>query len=320
MKTKIKVFVAGHNGMVGSSLIRLLSQRKSLQIITAKRNDLDLRRQSDVEDFFAHHRPDHVYLAAARVGGILANSTYPLDFIYDNLMIAANVIKAAAENKVQKLLFLGSSCIYPKLAKQPMDESCLLTSELEPTNEPYAIAKIAGLKLCSSYMKQYGATGSMDARCLMPTNLYGPGDNFGNTNDSHVIPGLLKRFELAKSQNADQVEVWGSGNAKREFLHVDDLAKACVLFMDLPTTKQLADYPGYLNVGSGDEISIKALAELIAEVVGFKGDIVFDRCKPDGAPRKILDSSLLRTLGWKPQIDLRKGLIQTYRAMLQGGA
>lgn len=311
----IRVFVAGHNGMVGSALLRQLRKQENVSIVTASRQDLDLTKQPDVNRFFASEMIDHVYLAAAKVGGIHANNTYPADFIYQNLMIEANIIQAAHQHDVQKLLFLGSSCIYPKLAEQPMREEALLTGILEPTNEPYAIAKIAGIKLCESYNRQYGR----DYRSVMPTNLYGPEDNFHPEN-SHVIPALIRRFHEAKVINAPEVVIWGSGKPLREFLHVDDMAAASIHVMNLDQDfyqKQTTSMLSHINVGSGVDCSIKELAETIAKVTGYQRSIVFDTAKPDGAPRKLMDSSKLRSLGWEPDYDLECGLYHTYQWFLE---
>lgn len=316
MKKRQKIFVAGHNGMVGSAIIRALQNNgyKNSEIITKTREKLDLVDQSAVFDFFQQERPTQVYLAAAKVGGIFANNTYPADFIYENLMIQSNVINSAFEAGVKRLLFLGSSCIYPKLSSQPIDESALLTDKLESTNEPYAIAKIAGIKLCESYNRQFGESHGIDYRSVMPTNLYGPGDNYSGEN-SHVIPALLKRFHKAKIKNEETVTIWGTGRPKREFLFVDDLAAACLHVMELNKTtydRVVCPMESHINVGYGEEISISELAVKIAGVVGFKGQINFDRLKPDGAPRKWLNSKKLASLGWTPLISLSEGLISTY--------
>lgn len=310
LKAPRTVFVAGHRGMVGSAIVRQLQRRSDVRVLTADRQQLDLLQQAQVEAFFAAQAINEVYLAAAKVGGIHANNTYPADFIYDNLMIEANVIRAAHAHGVNKLLFLGSSCIYPKLAEQPMRESALLTGPLEPTNEPYALAKIAGIKLCESYNRQHGR----DYRSVMPTNLYGPHDNFHPEN-SHVIPALIRRFHEATQQNAAQVVVWGSGRAMREFLHVDDMAAACVHVMDLPLERYRSatqEMLSHINVGTGVDCSIRELAETVARVTGFKGELVFDASKPDGAPRKLLDVSRLNALGWQARIDLEAGLRDAY--------
>lgn len=304
-----KIFVAGHQGMVGSALVRTLNQNKNHQIIVATRHELDLTNQSTVRQFFAQQQFDQVYLAAAKVGGIHANSEYPADFIYQNLMIQNNVIDAAHQTNVPKLLFLGSSCIYPKFAEQPIKEESLLAGYLEPTNEPYAIAKIAGIKLCESYNRQYGR----DYRSVMPTNLYGTHDNFHDQN-SHVIPALIQRIHSAKISNQKQVEIWGTGLAKREFLYVDDMASACIHVMNAPFAQyqQMTATLSHLNVGTGEEVTIQELAQLICDVVGYPGKLIFDAEKPDGTPRKVLDISRLHQLGWQHQISLKKGLAQTY--------
>ena len=312
--TKRCIFVAGHNGMVGSALVRQLSQDSNNHVITADRNELDLTNQQSVQSFFAEQSIDQVYLAAAKVGGIHANNTYPADFIYQNLMIEANIIHAAHVHDVQKLLFLGSSCIYPKLAEQPMREDALLTATLEPTNEPYAIAKIAGIKLCESYNRQYGR----DYRSVMPTNLYGPGDNFHPEN-SHVIPALIRRFHEAKEANASVVMAWGTGTPMREFLYVDDMATASIFVMNLDDgTYQKETQPmlSHINVGSGIDCTIKELTETVAKVVGFQGTIEWDTSKPDGAPRKLMDVSRLERLGWQSAIDLERGLSKSYKWFL----
>jgi GDP-L-fucose synthase len=310
-----RIFIAGHRGMVGSALVRLLEKVNCVSLVLADRNDLDLCSQSDVNTFFADQRIDQVYVAAAKVGGIHANNTYPAEFVYDNLMIQANIINAAHKNNIQKLLFLGSSCIYPKFAEQPMREDVLLTGILEPTNEPYAIAKIAGIKLCESYNRQYGR----DYRSVMPTNLFGPGDNFHPEN-SHVIPALIRRFHEAKTSSAEEVIVWGSGNPMREFLHVDDMASASIYVMNLESElyqQNTSSMLSHINVGSGVDCSIRELAETIAKVIGFKGNLTFDSSKPDGAPRKLMNSSKLRAFGWQPQYNLEQGLIQTYEWYLR---
>jgi len=311
---KTRVYVAGHRGMVGSAIVRRLQQQSDVEIVTRTHAELDLTDQAAVNAFFASEEIDQVYLAAAKVGGIHANNAYPAEFIYQNLMIEANVIHAAHVHDVQKLLFLGSSCIYPKLAEQPMREEALLTGPLEPTNEPYAIAKIAGIKLCESYNRQYGR----DYRSVMPTNLYGPNDNFHPEN-SHVIPALMRRFHEAKERGDTEVVVWGSGTPMREFLHVDDMAEASVFVMNLDeATYQAHTEPilSHINVGTGVDCTIRELAETMAEVVGFEGRIVWDGSKPDGAPRKLMDVSCLEQLGWKAQITLGRGLEQTYQWFL----
>jgi GDP-L-fucose synthase len=309
-----RIFVAGHKGMVGSALARLLAKDPGNQIITASRTELDLLNQAAVQTYFAQHRFDQVYLAAAKVGGIHANNTYPADFIYENLVIQTNVIHAAHTAGVQKLLFLGSSCIYPKHAEQPMAESALLTGVLEPTNEPYAIAKIAGIKLCESYNRQHGR----DYRSVMPTNLYGPGDNFHPEN-SHVIPALMRRFHEAKQRGDAEVVIWGSGKPMREFLHVDDMAAASVHVMNLPHASwQALTQPtmSHINVGTGVDCTIRELAETMARVVGFTGQLSFDSSKPDGTPRKLLDVQRANTLGWQAQTTLETGLRETYEWLL----
>jgi GDP-L-fucose synthase len=321
MTAPLKIYVAGHRGMVGSAIVRqLLAQgHPAERIVTRMRSQLDLTDQTAVRTFFATERPDQVYLAAAMVGGIHANNTYPADFIYQNLMIQANVVDAAFSVGVKKLLFLGSSCIYPKLTAQPMREDDLLTGTLEPTNEPYAIAKIAGIKLCESYNRQYGASHGVDYRSVMPSNLYGPGDNYHPEN-SHVIPALIRRFHDAKASSAPSVIIWGTGMPKREFLYVDDMATACVHVMNLSK----ADYDqhthpmlSHINVGCGNDITIWELAETIGKVIGYRGKITFDINKPDGAPRKLMDSSLLNALGWQPKVGLEAGLKVAYEDFLR---
>lgn len=307
------IYVAGHLGMVGSAIVRTLEAQgaPSSRLITRTHAELDLCNQAAVLDFFASQKPTQVYLAAAKVGGIHANSTYPADFIYENLMVQANVIHAAHLHGVQKLLFLGSSCIYPRLAQQPMSESALLTGTLEPTNEPYAVAKIAGIKLCESYNRQYGR----DYRSVMPTNLYGPGDNYHPQN-SHVIPALIRRFHEAKVSGAAEVVIWGTGTPKREFLFVDDMAAAAVFVMQLPVaTYQSHTLPmqSHINVGFGSDITIFELAHAVGRAVGYGGRISFDASKPDGAPRKWMDSTRLNRLGWQPQVDLASGLDKAYQ-------
>jgi len=308
----IRVYIAGHQGMVGSAIVQQLKNQleNTVQLITCTHNELDLSNQLQVNDFMANEKPDQVYLAAAKVGGIHANNTYPADFIYQNLMIQTNIIHAAHQNNIQKLLFLGSSCIYPKSVKQPMQEGALLTGALEPTNEPYAIAKIAGIKLCESYNRQY----NHDYRSVMPTNLYGPGDNYHSEN-SHVIPSLIRKFHEAKVNNAQKVIIWGSGKPKREFLYVDDMAAACVHVMNLDKStyqQQIKPMQSHVNIGTGHDLTINKLAECIARVVNFKGKIEFDHTKPDGAKRKLMDSTLLNSLGWQPNTGLEKGIKQAY--------
>ena len=316
---KEKVYIAGHAGMVGNALKAKLSKNPRNQVITTKRTELDLRRQSDVEQFFEQTKPNVVYLAAAKVGGIKANNSYPVDFLYDNIMIQSNVINACFKHGIKNLLFLGSSCIYPKYAEQPIEENELLNGYLEPTNEPYAIAKISGVKLCESYNRQYGKSLGIDYRAVMPTNLYGPNDNFTSEADSHVIPGLLQRFHRAKVNKEQAVSIWGTGRAKREFLHVDDLADACMHIMSLSAEEMPKNASGvqtHINIGSGEEVTIFELAHLISKIVGFEGEILFDPEMPDGTPRKLLDCSRLRELGWKHSIPLNEGLSATYDFML----
>ena len=306
-----RVYVAGHRGMVGSAIARQLDEKVDYEVVTRTHKELDLTNQQAVENFFQQEKIDQVYLAAAKVGGIHANNEYPAQFIYDNLMIECNVVHSAYKAGIDRLLLLGSSCIYPKYANQPMRESELLTGILEPTNEPYAIAKIAGIKLCESYNRQYGT----HYRSVMPTNLYGEGDNFHPLN-SHVIPALIRRFHEAKVQQAESVAIWGSGKAMREFLHVEDMAAASVYVMDLGDETYEANTDprlSHINVGTGEDITINQLAEIIKEVVGFQGELQFDKTKPDGAPRKLLDVSRLRGLGWTPTIELKPGLARAYR-------
>jgi GDP-L-fucose synthase len=314
-----KIYVAGHRGMVGSAIVRQLQAHGYCNIVTRTHAQIDLTNQAAVSQFFAQERPGEVYLAAARVGGIHANNTYPADFIYDNLMMQANVIHAAHTHGVRKLLFLGSSCIYPRLAPQPMAEGALLTGKLEPTNEPYAIAKIAGIKMCESYNRQYGESHGTDYRSVMPTNLYGPGDNY-HPDNSHVVPALIRRFHEAKEKGAASVVIWGSGTPRREFLNVDDMAAACLHVMDLAKSVYEAHtdaMQAHINVGSGQEVSIGELAALVKQVVGYSGTIDYDRTKPDGAPRKLMDSALLSKLGWTPRIPLQQGLVVAYTDFLQ---
>lgn len=315
MQLDDKIYIAGHQGMVGSALVRLLWSQGYSNLILRTRDALDLTSQVQVQQFFANVQPDYVFLAAAKVGGIQANNDYPADFIYNNLMIQNNVIHGAFLNKVKRLLFLGSSCIYPKNAAQPMAENALLSGQLEPTNEPYAIAKIAGIKMCESYNRQYNT----DFRSVMPTNLYGQGDNF-HPNNSHVLPALLRRFHEAKINDMPEVVVWGSGTPKREFLHVDDMAAACLHVMNLDKKllePAVSPMCSHINVGYGSDISIKELALVIAKVVGYQGDITFDGSKPDGTARKLMDSSLLTTLGWSPVIGLQAGIKHTYDWLCQ---
>lgn len=314
MSNTKRVFVAGHKGMVGSAIVRQLSLQKNVEIIVKSRQELNLLNQEDVINFFKHESIDEVYLAAAKVGGIVANNTYPADFIYENLMIQCNIIHGAHLANVQNVLFLGSSCIYPKLAQQPMQETALLTGELEETNEPYAIAKIAGIKLCESYNRQY----VRNYRSVMPTNLYGPHDNFHPEN-SHVIPALLRRFHEAKLNNQAQVIAWGSGKPMREFLHVDDMAAASIFVMNLEQsiyTENTQEMLSHINVGTGVDCTIRELVETVAEVIGYEGEIVFDTTKPDGAPRKLMNVSRLKALGWQYNINLKDGLADSYQWFL----
>jgi len=310
-----RIYVAGHRGMVGSAIVRALKAMDVCDLITRSHSELDLTDQAAVDAFFAEEHPRQVYLAAAKVGGILANDSFPADFIYVNLMIAANVVHAAYRHGVERLLFLGSSCIYPRLAEQPMREEMLLTGTLEPTNEPYAVAKIAGIKLCESYNRQHDT----DFRSLMPTNLYGPGDNF-DLATSHVVPALIRKFHEAKRIGAPSVQVWGSGQPKREFLHVDDLAQASLFVMGLDQASYRAHtrpMSSHINVGTGSDVTIAELARLVAEVTGFGGDIHYDISKPDGTPRKLLEVSRLRAMGWTARTPLREGLQQTYEWFLE---
>ncbi|MFK5891810.1 MAG: GDP-L-fucose synthase [Pseudomonadota bacterium] len=306
MNKEDKIYVAGHRGLVGSAIVRNLEKKGYNNFLFRTSKELNLTNQADVNQFFEAEKPGYVFLSAAKVGGIHANDIYPADFIRDNLQIQTNVIDAAYRNKTKKLLFLGSSCIYPKFAPQPMKEEHLLTGELEPTNEWYAIAKIAGIKMCQAYKKQYG----FNAISLMPTNLYGPGDNF-NLENSHVMPALIRKFHDAKINNAPNVEVWGSGTPKREFLHVDDMADASVYLMNTYNNK------GFINIGVGDDISIKELAELVKKVVGYEGVLKFDSSKPDGTPRKLLDVSKLTQSGWQANIQLSDGVNSTYKWYLE---
>jgi len=308
MNKDSKIYVAGHNGMVGSAIVRLLKSEGYQNIIVRGSKEVDLRNQSEVNAFFETEKPTHVFLAAAKVGGILANNTFRAEFLYDNLMIATNIIHASHVHKVEKLLFLGSSCIYPKLADQPLKEESLLSGFLEPTNEPYAIAKIAGIKLCESYRDQYGC----NFISAMPTNLYGPNDNY-NLKTSHVLPAMIKKFHLAKKKNLGSVEIWGTGSPLREFLYVDDLAEACLHLMLNYNEKQ------FVNVGSGKDISIKDLALTVKEVVGFEGDLTFDTSKPDGTPRKLMDVSHLKNAGWSYKIELKDGIKMAFDDALEKG-
>ena len=317
--TEPKIYVAGHKGMVGSAIVRALQAQGHTRFVTRTHAELDLTNQAAVCEFFEKEKPDQVYLAAAKVGGIYANNTYPADFIYQNLMVQANVIDAAFQNGVQKLLFLGSSCIYPRMAEQPLREDALLTGPLEPTNEPYAIAKIAGIKLCESYNRQYGQSHGVDYRSVMPTNLYGPGDNYHPEN-SHVIPALIRRFHEAKVNQATSVAIWGTGTPKREFLYVDDMAAASVHVMNLPKAlydQHTSPMQSLINVGYGEDVTIAQVAQTVAQTVGYSGRIEFDTSKPDGTPRKWMDSSRLNSLGWQAQVPLHQGLAQAYADFLK---
>jgi len=312
-----KIYVAGHNGMVGSAIVRKLREKSFINIVTRSSSELDLTNQQSVHAFLQEAKPDYVVIAAAKVGGIHANDGYPAEFIYQNLMIEANLIHGSYLAGVNNLLFLGSSCIYPKESLQPIKEEYLLSGRLEPTNEPYAISKIAGIKLCESYNRQYGT----DYRSIMPTNLYGPNDNFHPKN-SHVIPALIRKFHKAKSENLSKVSIWGSGKPKREFLHVDDMAAACVHVMNLDKKlyqEQTKPMLSHINVGTGEDLTIKKLAETIAKVTNFKGKIEFDTTKPDGVRRKLMDSGRLNKLGWQSNIDLEQGLKQTYEDYCKSG-
>jgi GDP-L-fucose synthase len=309
-----RIFVAGHRGMVGSAIMRKLHQHGYANILVRDRDQLDLVQQADVRAFFSGERIDQVYMAAAKVGGILANNTYPAEFIYQNLMVEANVIHEAWRAGVKKLLFLGSSCIYPRLAPQPMTENMLLTGVLEPTNEPYAIAKIAGVKICEAYNRQYGT----DYRSVMPTNLYGPGDNY-HAENSHVIPGLIRRFHEAKQSGAPEVLIWGTGAPMREFLYVDDMAEACLHIMELGRDIYASNTQpmlSHINIGTGEDLSIRDLAKIIGDVVGYQGRIAFNTTKPDGTPRKLMNVGRMKSLGWQPQVGLRDGLALAYADFL----
>jgi GDP-L-fucose synthase len=315
MNLNDKIYIAGHRGLVGSAIVRQLESRGFINLIMRTHKELDLTNQAQVQNFFTQESPDYVILAAAKVGGIHANNTYPADFIYQNMMIEANVINSAYENKVKRLLFLGSTCIYPKAVEQPMREDALLTNILEPTNEPYALAKIAGIKLCESYNRQHGT----DFRSVMPTNLYGINDNFHPEN-SHVIPALMRRFHQAKVNNDSEVVVWGTGNAMREFLYVDDMAQASlfVLMLDEKTYKaNTQKMLSHINVGTGKDTTIREMAETMKQVVGYKGKLVFDTTKPDGAPRKLIDITRLKRMGWEYSINIEDGLTKTYNWYLE---
>ena len=314
MTSNPKIYIAGHRGMVGSAIVRELERKGYTNLVCRTRQELDLTNQLAVQNFFHQEKPDQVYLAAARVGGIYANNTFPAEFIYDNLMVQSNVIHQAFMHGVKKLLFLGSSCIYPRMASQPMSEDALLTGKLEPTNEPYAIAKIAGIKMCESYNRQYGATHGVDYRSVMPTNLYGPGDNYHPEN-SHVIPALIRRFYEAKVSGTPQVVIWGSGKPYREFLYVDDMAKASVFVMELAKEQydQVTEpMQSHLNVGFGSDVTIAQLAQAVAKAVGYPGTIALDPTKPDGSPKKLMNSKRLNTLGWKAAVSLEDGFALAY--------
>ena len=309
-----KIYIAGHNGMVGSSIISVLKSKGYTNLVFREHSDLDLIDQASVKDFFLKEKPDEVYLAAARVGGIRANNVYPAEFLYQNLMIQTNVIDAAFQNGVKKLLFLGSSCIYPKYAEQPISEEALLTGKLEPTNEPYAIAKISGIKICENYNRQYGESHGIDYRCVMPANLYGPGDNYSDGN-SHVIPALIKRFHEAKINKSPYVIVWGTGKPRREFLYVDDLAEACIKLMNLDkiTHNKITNRMStHINVGCSEDLTIEELAAIIKKMVDYRGKIKFDTEMPDGTPQKILNSNKIKSLGWNAKVSLKNGLLKAY--------
>ena len=304
-----KIYVAGHRGLVGSALVKRLGETGYTNVLVRTSKELDLRRQADVDAFFDRERPEYVFLAAAKVGGIIANSTYKAEFIYDNIMIAVNIIHAAHRTRVRKLLNLGSSCIYPKFAPQPMKEEHLLTGALEPTNEPYAIAKIAAIKLCRYYNEQYGT----DFLSVMPTNLYGPGDNF-DLETSHVLPALIRKFHEAKAAGRPSVTVWGSGSPFREFLFIDDLADACLFLMERYAYPQIGEF---INIGTGKDIMIRDVALLVRKIIGFSGDVIYDRAKPDGTPKKLLDVSRINSLGWKARVALEEGILLTYNAFMK---
>lgn len=309
MDKQSKIYVAGHRGLVGSAIMRKLVSLGYENVVIRASGELDLCQQSEVNAFFDAEQPEYVFLAAAKVGGIMANATYPGEFLYDNLMIQSNVIEASRRYGVKKLLFLGSTCIYPKMAPQPLKEESLLTGEIEPTNEPYALAKIAGIKLCNAYNKQFGT----NFVSVMPTNLYGPNDNF-NLETSHVLPALLRKIHEAKASGKPSVTVWGSGTPLREFLHVDDLADACVYLMERYDAEDIGEF---VNVGTGEEISIRGLAEQLSEIIGFKGELLFDKTKPDGTPRKVTDITRLNDLGWYPKVVFEEGIAHTYEWYVQ---
>jgi GDP-L-fucose synthase len=322
MTSNPKIYIAGHRGMVGSAIMRELERKGYTNLVCRTHQELDLTNQLAVQNFFNQEKPDQVYLAAARVGGIYANNTFPAEFIYDNVMVQSNVIHQAFMHGVKKLLFLGSSCIYPRMASQPMSEDALLTGKLEPTNEPYAIAKIAGIKMCESYNRQYGATHGVDYRSVMPTNLYGPGDNYHPEN-SHVIPALIRRFYEAKVSGTPQVVIWGSGKPYREFLYVDDMAKASVFVMELAKEQydQVTEpMQSHLNVGFGSDVTIAQLAQAVAKAVGYPGTIALDPTKPDGSPKKLMNSKRLNTLGWKAAVSLDDGLALAYAQFVKDHA
>jgi GDP-L-fucose synthase len=316
--SKPKIYIAGHHGMVGSAIMRVLQKQDDVHIIARTRTGLDLTNQTQVEIFIKKEMPDQIYIAAAKVGGIYANIAYPGQFIYENIMIAANIIRAAFINNVKKILFLGSSCVYPVHVKQPMKEEALLTGGLEPSNEPYAIAKIAGIKICESYNRQYGNSHGIDYRCIMPTNIYGPGDNYHSEN-SHVISALIKRFHEAKINNEKKVIVWGTGKPRREFIYVDDVARACIFVMNLSKNSYdqiTTPIRIHVNAGTESDITIKDLAKIIQEIVGYSGKIEFDPSKPDGSPKKLMNSQRLINLGWKHEVNLREGLVKTYSSFV----
>ena len=322
MTSNPKIYIAGHRGMVGSAIVRELERKGHTNLVFRTHQELDLTNQLAVQNFFHQEKPDQVYLAAARVGGIYANNTFPAEFIYDNVMVQCNVIHQAFMHGVKKLLFLGSSCIYPRMASQPMSEDALLTGKLEPTNEPYAIAKIAGIKMCESYNRQYGSTHGVDYRSVMPTNLYGPGDNYHPEN-SHVIPALIRRFHEAKVSGTPQVVIWGSGKPYREFLYVDDMAKASVYVMELAKEQydQVTEpMQSHLNVGFGSDVTIAQLAQAVAKAVGYPGTIALDPTKPDGSPKKLMNSKRLNTLGWKAAVSLDDGLALAYAQFVKDHA